>query len=256
MITTHLTAVQLEQLEALLADTTPGGVAYRPPVARDESTLTNLEGLGLVRWTEDCGFEITDAGREAVVERVRDAADAEAFLFDADADLLQDTIEKLKAAFPTLPAELRDRALMDIEVCQDVLDSRRAAAEDQTAESTGRHRAVPADDRPTETIARVDLPTEPLALGGTLPEIPVAKILTDREGAERLLAAIEDMPSPDDVAEYLAEPHTADEWADLEADLADEPGWLRRNLTPPRVLALSVLAAVVSTWFVAWLVMG
>jgi len=253
VITTHLTAEHLAQLDALLADTTPGGGVYRPPVARDINLLSVLADRGLVLYTSDCGYEITDDGRAIVMDRAVDAANTHVFVLYATDDELHAAIGALKVAADTADDVVRDRALTDIEACQDELDRRDA---DGQSESTGRHRAVPPDDRPTETIARVELPTEQLPFVGTLPAIPVTKILDDREGAERLLAAIQDTPSPDDVAEYLAEPHTADEWAALAADLGDEPGWWNRSIVPGGVLIVSVFAAVVITWFAAWLVMG
>jgi hypothetical protein len=258
--TQHPTAEQLTQLEALLADTTAGGGLYRPSVARDVEVLQQLVQAGLALYVEDIGptYEITDTGREIVIEHAMYAAEGAEFVAYAGDDELQATIEHLKAELPQLGDTLRQRAMADIEICQDELDRRAEVgiAVEGRSESSGRHQRVEPDDRPTETIDRVELPTEPLPVIGTLPSIPVAEILTDRDGAERLLAAIQDTPSPDDVAEYLAAPHTADEWAALAADLGDDEGWLRRNLTPRRVIALSVIASIVVTWFVAWLVMA
>ncbi|RSD21966.1 hypothetical protein [Amycolatopsis eburnea] len=250
MITTDLTADQLEQLAALLADTTPGAASYRPPVARDIEILRGLETAGLSRWTPDCGYEITAAGRDVVKEHAWDAADGEAFLREAPSAQLRKTIRDLRAFFhgSTDPV-LRERALVDVEAIQDELDAR------ADSESTGRHRAVPADDRPTEAIDRVELPTEPMPLSGTLPGLPVAEVVSPDYG-EKLLAAIQDTPGPDDVAEFLAEQHTAAEWAELEADLGDDDSRWGPPVVPGSVLAVSVVAAIVVTWFAAWLVIG
>jgi len=247
--TVHLTGDQLAQLEALLADTTPGGGVYRPPVARDVWVLRDLEHANLCRFTVDCGYEITDAGRAAVVDRAIDAAHTQVFVLYADDDELRAAIENFKLeAARYLDSEgnthLRERVLADIEACQDELDRRDAEAE---AAHYGRHHQVPADDRPTQTMASV----------GTLPGLPVVEpteVLAPDYG-EKLLAAIKDGTTPDDVFDELAAEQTA-EWAALEAELRDDRSWLRRNLRPHRVLILSIIATGVVTWFVAWLVMG
>src|SRR3954451_12861455 len=77
--TTDLTGTQLVQLEALLADTTLGGSRYRPLAARDIEIMQDLECAEpeLGRWTADCGYEVTDAGRAAVVGHAMDAAASE-----------------------------------------------------------------------------------------------------------------------------------------------------------------------------------
>ena len=250
MISTEdLTAVQLEQLDALLADTTPGGGVYRPPVATDYEALRELAEDGLVDRVDDVEFgyhyEITEAGREIVVGRAMDAADSEAFVRYATSYELRESIRRLKAVFNDLtdPA-LRERTLADIEACQDRLEE----LVDGKSESTGRHRVVPADDRPTKMIAAVGkLPGLPV-VERTQPDVP------DQESAMRMLAALKATPSPPELAEVAAA--TTAGWDALAADLGDQRGWLRRNLTPPRVLVLSVLTAVVGTWFVAWLVMA
>jgi DNA-binding PadR family transcriptional regulator len=254
--TTDLTGTQLEQLEALLADTTPGGGVYRPPVGRDTGVLHDLEATGLVRWTKDCGYEITDAGRAEVVDRAMDAAASEAFVRCASKHELRESIERLKAVFNDLTnVELRERTLTDIEACQDRLDD---LAEGQS-ETTGRHRLVPVDDRPTQVIPPVQEQTAPMAIAGTLPGVPVIRREQpdhlDLESAERLFAAIKDADTSDDVFDELAAEQTA-EWAALENDLGDDRSWWRRKLTPARVLVLSVVTAVVVTWTAAWLVLG
>jgi len=262
--TTHLTGDQLAQLDALLADTTPGGGTYRPPVARDPEVMQQLEQAGLVRYVEDISYEtyeVTDAGRALVIDRAIDAAHTQVFVLYADDDELRAAIENFKLeAARYLDSEgnthLRERVLADIEACQDELDRRDA---DGPSESTGRHRAVPADDRPTETIARVELPTEQLPSVGTLPGLPVVESVpldvVSPDYGEKLWAAIKGADTGEDVYdEFVAE--TTGEWAALEADLGDDRSWLHRNLTPRRVLALSIVVTVVLTWFAAWLVMG
>ena len=250
MISTEdLTAVQLEQLDALLADTTPGGGVYRPPVATDYEALRELAEDGLVDRVDDVEFgyhyEITEAGREIVIGRAMDAADSEAFVRYATPYELRESIRRLKAVFNDLtdPA-LRERTLVDIEACQDRLEE----LVDGRSESTGRHRVVPADDRPTETIAAV----------GTLPDLPVVERTQpdepDQQSAMLLLAALKATPTAEELAQ-LAAVSTAG-WQALEADLADERSWLRRRLRPHRVFILFIVATVVSTWFVAWLVMA
>jgi hypothetical protein len=133
LITTHLTADQLEQLAALLADTTAGAGVYRPPVARDVEVLRDLEHAGLSRFTVDCGYEITDAGRAVVVDHVKDIADAQAFVMYAPDEDLRRVDRRAEArSRPLLDgdgnADLRERVLADIEACQNELD-RRADAE-------------------------------------------------------------------------------------------------------------------------------
>jgi hypothetical protein len=257
---TDLTGTQLVQLEALLADTTLGGGVYRPPVATDREVLLELVEAELVRNLSDGVFsdvyELTGAGKAIVVDRAMDAADSEAFLRYASSYELRETIRRLKAVFNDfVEVELRERTLMDIEACQNRLDD---LAEGQS-ESTGRHRLVPVDDRPTQVIPPVQEQTAPMAIAGTLPGVPV--ILREEpdhlgpDGAERLLAAIKGNDTGQDVYDELAAEQTV-EWAALEADLGDERGWLRRNLTPRRKFVLSIVAAVVVTWFVAWLVMA
>lgn len=206
MITTHLTVDQLAQLEALLADTTSGGGVYRPPVGRDVWVLRDLEHANLCRFTVDCGYEITEAGRVAVVDHAMEAAESEL-------------------------AEGR-------------------------SESTGRHHLVPADDRPTEVIPAVEQ-TVIGSSSGTLTGLPVVDgpCDPDKDATVRLIAAIRATPSPAELAE-MAAINTAG-WDALEADLGDDDrSWLRRKLRPHRVLILSIVATVVVTWFVAWLVMG
>lgn len=255
--TQHLTADQLAQLDALLADTTPGGGLYRPPVARDVWILRDLEHAHLCRFTVDCGYEITDTGRAAVVERAIDAANTQVFALYATDDELHAAIGALKVAAETADEVVRERALTDIEACQDELDRR--DAEDRS-ESTGRHRVVPADDRPTEVLPAAVEQTIIGSSSGTLTGLPVVEsdgtpCDPDEQATIRLLAAIRATPSPDELAE-IAAINTAG-WDALEADLGDDDrSWLRRKLRPHRVLILSIVAAVVVTWFVAWLVMG
>lgn len=255
--TTDLTGYQLLQLDALLADTTPGGGVYRPPVAVDDEALRELVDAGLAYRLQDVLFdhyEVTDAGRAIVVERARDAADTEVFALYATDDELRAAIEALKVVFNDLTDPLlRERALLDIEACQNALDDRADRAEGRS-ESTGRHRLVPVDDRPTEVLPPVQEQTAPMAIAGTLPGVPVTEVLA-REYGEKLLAAIKDETTTDDVFDELVAEQTA-EWDALEADLGDERGWLRRNLTPRRKFVLSIVAAVVVTWFAAWLVMA
>ncbi|MEV4052990.1 hypothetical protein AB0J55_17540 [Amycolatopsis sp. NPDC049688] len=246
--TTELTGVQLEQLEALLADTTPGGGSYRPPVAHNPEIVAQLVDAGLVHQYTDTLFdtyEVTVAGRQVVQDHAMDEAGGEAFLREADPAQLRETIRKLKAVFNDLTDPvLRERTLTDIETVQDALDART----EEQCESTGRHRAVPVDDRPTEVLARVEERTVPMVRTGVL-DVP------DQDSAERLLAAIRGSDTGADVYdEFVAEQTAA--WDALEADLADERNWLRRNLTPRRKLVLTVVATVVVTWFAAWLVMG
>jgi len=278
---TTLTADQLEQLEALLADTTPGGGAYRPPVARDDNLLGALTYFGLATYTSDCGYEITDAGKAAVVNRAMDAADTEAFLRYASKYELAETIRRLKAVVPTLVEdEQRERTLQDIEACQDRLDELAAtracwapgdqehdhemcndvvAERAERSESTGRHRLVPVDDRPTEVLPAVVEQAEFEPSSGTLPGLPVVEsdgtpCDPDEQATIRLIAAIRATPSPAELAEVAAAQEAG--WEALEADLGDERGWWRRNLRPHRVLILSIVATVVVTWGVAWWVMG
>jgi hypothetical protein len=256
LITTHLTAAQLEQLDALLADTTPGGGHYRPPVQRDIEVLRDLEHAGLSRFTVDCGYEITDAGRAVVIDRAMDAADTEAFLRYASNFELRESIRKLKAVVDEYAddPELRERTLRDIEACQDVLDSRTEGR----SETSGRHRLVEVDDRPTETLPAVVEQTAFESSSGTLPGLPVVEPdyeVPDQESAERLLAAIKGADTGEDVYDELAA-ETTGQWQALQADLGDDRSWWRRTLRPHRVLILSVVAAVVITWGVAWLVMG
>jgi hypothetical protein len=248
--TAHLKADQLTQLEALLADTTPGGGVYRPGVARDVGILWELGQAGLARYVEDVNFEtyeITDAGRAIVVDRAMDAASSQAFVSYASNYELRQAIERLKAEAEQLDDDFREYALIDIEACQDELE-RRA---ESRSESTGRHRVVPGDDRPTEVLPAAVEQTAIGSSSGTLDGLPCDP---DGQATVRLIAAIRATPTPDELAE-LAAIHTAG-WQALEADLADERSWWRRNLTPRRVLALSVIASIVGTWFVAWLVMG
>lgn len=262
--TTHLTAAQLEQLEALLADTTPGGGPYRPPVVRDVEVLQDLECMGLAVYVEDVSYEnyaATDAGRAVVVGRAQELAESEAFLMYASDDELRAAIAALKVeAARYLDSDgnghLRERVLLDIEACQDALDNsvespmeELTAASGHRSESTGRHHVVPADDRPTTVLPSV----------GTLPGLPIVEPHPDQESAERLIAAIKGADTGQDIYdELLAE--TTGEWAELEAELADESSWWQRTvadrLTPRRTLVLAVVTAVVLTWFVAWLVMG
>lgn len=256
--TTDLTAYQLEQLAALLADTTPGGGVYRPPVARDEDVLRQFEDAGLarvslVRGFEDIGYEnweITDAGKAVVVDRAMDAADTEAFLRYASRHELRETIRRLKDVFPTLVEDhLRERTLLDIEACQDRLDD---LAEGQS-EGTGRHRLVPVDDRPTEVLPAAVEQTAIEKVSGTLPGLPVVAVQPDVLGSEyygRLRAAIIATPTEAEIAEINATQ------AALEADLGDDVGWWNRSIVPGGVLVVSLLAAVAITWFAAWLVMG
>lgn len=245
--TTDLTAAQLLQLDALLAETTTGCVHYRPPVVRDVDVLQDLECAELVRWTHDCGYEITDAGREIVIEHAMYAAEGAEFVQCAGDDELQATIEHLKAELPRLGDLLRQRAMADIEICQDELDDRAH----RRTEGTGRHRVVPGDDRPTEVLPAAVEQTVIGSSSGTLDNLPCDP---DGQATVRLIAAIRATPTPDELAE-LAAIHAAG-WQALEADLGDERPWWRRNLTPRRVLALSVIASIVVTWFVAWLVMA
>lgn len=261
--TTDLTGTQLVQLEALLADTTPGGGVFRPPVAVDDEALRVLVDAGLAYRLQDVLFdhyEVTDAGRAIVVERARDAADTEVFALYATDDELRAAIEALKVVFNDLTDPLlRDRALLDIEACQNALDDRDDRAEGRSA-STGRHRLVPVDDRPTQVIPPVQEQTAPMA---TLPGVPV--ILReqpdhlDPDSAERMWAALKGNDTGQDVYDELAA-ETTDEWAALEADLADESSWWQRNVTdrlnPRRKFVLAIVATVVVTWFAAWLVMA
>jgi len=251
--TTDLTGAQLDQLDALLADTTPGGGLYRPPVARDIEVLEDLECGGLARWTPDCGYEITDDGRDVVISRAKDAAGTEDFIrFATDAELLN-SIWALKTEAPVLGDELRERALADLEACQDELDRR---AEGRS-ESTGRHRVVPADDRPTAAIPRVE-ETAPLPFTGTLPGLPIVERAQpdepDHESAMRLLAALKATPTAEELAE-LAAVSTAG-WQALAADLGDEPSWWHRHVTQHAAVLVAVAVTAVATWSVAWLVIG
>lgn len=287
--TTDLTGTQLEQLEALLADCTLGGGVYRPPVATDREVLLELVEAELVRNLSDGVFsdvyELTGAGKAIVVDRAMDAAASEAFVRCASKHELRESIERLKAVFNDLTnVELRERTLMDIEACQNRLDD---LAEGQS-ESTGRHRLVPVDDRPTQVIppvqdaepmsdreadalafilsglAEVEQPSEstepvqeqtaPMAIAGTLPGVPVVDVLAPEYG-EKLLAAIKGELTDDDVFDELVAEQTA-EWDALESDLGAEPGWWNRSIVPGGVLVVSVLAAVAVTWFAAWLVMA
>ncbi|WP_086848352.1 hypothetical protein [Amycolatopsis kentuckyensis] len=252
-LTADLTAEHLAQLEALLADTTPGGGLYRPPVARDINLLGVLSGAGLAVYTSDCGYEITDAGRAIVVDRAVDAAHTHVFVLYATDDELHAAISALKVTADTDDTVLRHRALTDLEACQDELDRRVAVAElaqrgERRSESTGRHHLVEVDERPTAVIPQVQEQTAPMALTGVL-DVP------DKDAAERLLAAIKGSDTGQDVYDgFIAE--TTGGWDALEADLGDDRSWLRRNLTPRRKFVLTIVVTVVATWFAAWLVMG
>lgn len=240
----HLTADQVAQLDALLADTTPGGGVYRPPVAQNIEILGALAHAGLVMYTADCGYEITDAGCGIVVDRARYAADTEDFLRYADEAHLRKAIRKLKVVFNDLTdVEERQQTLVDIEACQDALDE----LADGQSESTGRHREVPADDRPTQVLPTTGTPGLPVVESVLGPD-------PDEEATVRLIAAIRATPTDDEMA-ALADINTAS-WAALAADLAAEPGRWRRRFTPARVLVLSIVTTVVVTWGVAWLVMA
>lgn len=211
----NLTSVHLLQLEALLADTTPGGGLYRPPVARDVWVLRDLEHAHLCRFTVDCGYEITDAGREVVVDH----------------------------AMAVAAADLADGV----------------------SESTGRHRFVPPDDRPTGVLPRVQQQT-PVDDGfapssGTLPGLPVVEsdgipADPDPDATIRLIAAIRATPDPEELAEMAAAQTETAGWDALAADLGDQRSWLRRKLRPHRAVVLAVVVSVVVTWGIAWLVLG
>jgi hypothetical protein len=255
--TTDLTAVQLLQLDALLADTTPGGGCYRPPVARDVEALRELAEAGLALYVEDIGptYEITDAGREIVIEHAMYAAEGVEFVQHAGDDELRATIEYLKAELPQLGDLLRERAMADIEVCQDELD-RRA---DGSSEGTGRHRLVPVDDRPTAALPRVEDDTAPLPFTGTLPGLPVVveraqHDVPDHESAMRILAALKATPSPAELAE-LAAVSTAG-WQALEADLGDESRWWHRRVAPHAAVLVAVAVTAIVTFGFTWLVIA
>lgn len=255
--TTHLKAEQLEQLEALLADTTAGAGRYRPPVARNIGILWDLGRAGLTRYVEDVNFEtyeILDAGKAIVVGRAMDAAAREAFLRCASRHELRETIASLKAVFndDQVDPALREQTLADIEACQDRLDE----LADGQSESTGRHRVIPADDRPTQILPPVQEQTAPMPSTSTLPGIAVVEREQpdepDQDSAERLLAAIKGADTGDDVYDE----QTA-EWAALEADLGEERSWRRRRPFPWYVpVLIATVSTAIGTWSLAWLVMG